>query len=67
MSPIPSNPGEWPRKQGGIVLEVMGYLHNFTEKASMEIDYYISLSSPYTHMGHARFEEMAKAHALTVN
>lgn len=32
----------------------------------MEIDYYLSLSSPYTHMGHARFEEMAKAHALTV-
>ena len=49
------------------MLEVMGYLHNFTGKASMEIDYYISLSSPYTHMGHARFEEMAKAHALTVN
>ncbi|MEE8436292.1 MAG: 2-hydroxychromene-2-carboxylate isomerase [bacterium] len=41
--------------------------HFFTGKAGMEIDYYISLSSPYTYMGHARFEEMAKAHALTVN
>lgn len=32
----------------------------------MEIDYYLSLSSPYTLMGHARFEEMAKAQELTV-
>ena len=49
------------------MLKANGNRHFFAEKAHMEIDYYISLSSPYTHMGHARFEEMAKAHALTVN
>jgi 2-hydroxychromene-2-carboxylate isomerase len=34
---------------------------------SIIIDYFFTLSSPYTYMGHERFEELAKRHGLTVN
>lgn len=33
----------------------------------MVIDYFLALTSPYTYMGHARFEEIAARHGATVN